>query len=250
MANIITNNIGEKKLKCLIVDDEPIAIDGLMHYVAKLDFLEVVQTCFSAIEAGKVLKTVEIDLMFLDINMPYLSGLDFLETITEPPLTILTTAYSEYALEGYRLNVVDYLLKPVGFQRFFQAASKAKEIFRSRLLLEHKEETIEANLYIRQGDSFKRILWKDILYIEGMQNYVRLHFNDKSMIVHQTMTSLEQMLPCKTFLRIHRSYIVNVNCIDSVSGNRVFINGKELPVSTAKREIFYNNFVYNNLISK
>lgn len=247
---MITNNIGEKKLKCLIVDDEPIAIDGLMHYVAKLDFIEVVQTCFSAIEAEKVLKTTDIDLMFLDINMPYLSGLDFLETTKAPPLTILTTAYSEYALEGYRLNVVDYLLKPMGFERFFQAASKAKEIFKSRLLLEHKGDTVESNLYIRQGDSFNRILWKDILYIEGMQNYVRLHLNDKSMTVHQTMTSLQQMLPCSTFFRIHRSYIVNVNCIDSVSGNRVFIKDKELPISTAKRDDFYNNVVYNNLISK
>lgn len=248
---MITNNIEEKKLKCLIVDDEPIAIDGLMHYVAKLDFLEVVQTCFSAIEAEKILKTTEIDLMFLDINMPYLSGLDFLETIKEPPLTILTTAYSEYALEGYRLNVVDYLLKPIGFQRFFQAASKAREVFKSRLLLEHKEDSVESSLYIRQqGNSFNRILWKDILYIEGMQNYVRLHFNDKSITIHQTMTSLEQILPCNTFLRIHRSYIVNVNCIDSVSGNRVFIKTKELPISTAKRDEFYNNIVYNNLISK
>ena len=182
--------------------------------------------------------------------MPHLSGLDFLETIKGPPLTILTTAYSEYAIEGYQLNVVDYLLKPIGFQRFFQAASKAREVFKSQLLVENKEEAIEPNLYVRQGDSFNRIVWKDILYIEGMQNYVRLHFNNKSLIVHQTMTSLEQMLPDNAFLRIHRSYIVNVNCIDSVAGNRVFINEKELPISTAKRDEFYNKVVYNNLISK
>lgn len=250
MANLVTSNIEFKRMKCLIVDDEPVAIDGLIHYVSKLDFLEVTQSCFSAVDAERILKTTEIDLMFLDINMPYLSGLDFLETIKEPPLTILTTAYSEYALEGYRLNVVDYLLKPIGFQRFFQAVSKAREVFNSRLLLENKEETIEPNLYVRQGDSFNRILWKDILYIEGMQNYVRLHFRDKSLIVHQTMISLEQMLPNSTFFRIHRSYIVNLNCIDSVSGNRIFINDKELPISTAKRDDFYSNVIYNNLISK
>lgn len=250
MANIVTGNTEFRKLRCLIVDDEPVAIDGLIHYVTKLDFLEVTQSCFSAIEAEKVLKTKEIDLMFLDINMPYLSGLDFLETLVNPPLTILTTAYSEYALEGYRLNVVDYLLKPIGFQRFFQAASKAREVFKSRLLLENKEDITESNLYVRQGDRFNRILWKDILYIEGMQNYVRLHFNGKSLIIHQTMTSLEQMLPDNNFFRIHRSYIVNVNRIDSVSGNRVFINGKELPISTAKRDDFYNKVVYNKLISR
>lgn len=250
MANIVTGNNEVKKLKCLIIDDEPVAIDGLIHYIAKLEFLEVTHSCFSAMDAEKALKTTEIDLMFLDINMPYLSGLDFLETIKEPPLTILTTAYSEYALEGYRLNVVDYLLKPIGFQRFFQAVSKAREVFNSRLLLENKEKMIEQNLYVRQGDNFNRILWKDILYIEGMQNYVRLHFKDKSMIVHQTMISLEQMLPDNTFFRIHRSYIVNVNYIDSVSGNRIFINDKELPLSTAKRDVFYSNVVYNRLISK
>jgi len=250
MANIVTDNIEIKKLRCLLVDDEPVAIDGLIHYITKLDFLEVTQTCFSAIDAEKVLKTTEIDLMFLDINMPYLSGLDFLETINEPPLTILTTAYSEYALEGYRLNVVDYLLKPIGFQRFFQAVSKAKEAFNSRLLLENKVETIEANLYVRQGDGFSRIVCKDILYIEGMQNYVRFHLSNRSLIVHQTMTSLEQMLLGNTFFRIHRSYIVNVNCIDSVSGNRVFINNKALPISTAKRDEFYSKVVHKNLISK
>lgn len=250
MANLIHNKIEGNKLRCLIVDDEPIAIDGLAYYVSKLDFLDIIQTCSSAIEADNILRNNKIDLMFLDINMPNLSGIDFLENLNDAPLTILTTAYSEYALDGYRLNVVDYLLKPIGFKRFFQAVSKAKDIFKSQLLLEDNEEHIQSNLYVRQGDAFTHILWKDILYVEGMQNYVRLHFNDKSLTVHQTMISLEQMLPGNIFFRIHRSYIVNVNHIDSVSGNRIFINDKELPISVAKRDNFYSTVVYNNLISK
>lgn len=250
MANLIQNKAEKELLKCLIVDDEPIAIDGLAYYINKLDFIEVVKICSSAIEAEEILKTNKIDLMFLDINMPHLSGIEFLETLKNAPLTILTTAYSEYALDGYRLNVVDYLLKPIGFQRFFQAVSKAKDIFRSQLLLQQSEQQLQSNLFVRQENNFTHISWEDILYIQGMQNYARLHFKDKTLTIHQTMISLEQMLPKNFFFRIHRSFIVNISHIDSVTGNRLFINGKELPVSVARRDELYTNIVYKNLISK
>lgn len=250
MANLIQNKAEKELLKCLIVDDEPIAIDGLAYYINKLDFIEVVKICSSAIEAEEILRTNKIDLMFLDINMPHLSGIEFLETLKNAPLTILTTAYSEYALDGYRLNVVDYLLKPIGFQRFFQAVSKAKDIFRSQLLLQQSEQQLQSNLFVRQENNFTHISWEDILYIQGMQNYARLHFKDKTLTIHQTMISLEQMLPKNFFFRIHRSFIVNISHIDSVTGNRLFINGKELPVSVARRDELYTNIVYKNLISK
>jgi DNA-binding LytR/AlgR family response regulator len=189
--------------------------------------------------------------MFLDINMPYLSGIDFLKSLDEAPLTILTTAYSEYALEGYQLNVVDYLLKPISFQRFFQAVTKAAHIFRTQLLLQNngiKETTRE--MYIRQGDAFTQISWKDILYVEGMQNYLKLHFKSKTLIIHQTMTSLEEILPQSAFFRIHKSFLVNLSHIDSIAKGRVFINGKELPVSALRREELLQTVVYKNLISK
>lgn len=250
MANLIQNKIEAAPLKCLIVDDEPVAIEGLAHYIGKLDFIETAATCSSAIEAEKILSTEMIDLMFLDINMPHLSGIEFLETLEKPPLTILTTAYSEYALDGYRLNVVDYLLKPIGFQRFFQATSKAKEVFRSRLLLQQSGQPLQSSLFVRQDDRFIHLSWKDILYIEGMQNYARLHLKDKTLTIHQTMISLEEMLPKSVFFRIHRSFIVNVSCIDSVAGNRLFINGNELPISAARKETLYTHVVYKNLISK
>jgi len=229
----------------LVVDDESIAREGIISYIDKLDFLEVGGIASSAIEASEFLKQSPVDLMFLDIQMPHLSGLEFLESLSRSPLTILTTAYSEYALEGFRLQVVDYLLKPITFQRFFQAALKAHEIFK----LKNNEE-LDTHMYVRQGDSFVKIVWVDILYVESMQNYLKLHFKDKVITIHQTMTSLEDMLPKDYFFRIHKSYLVNISQIDLISGGRIFVNGKDLPVSRQRKEELLNTVVYKKLISK
>lgn len=237
-------------LKCLVVDDEKVAVKGIVNHIQKLDFLEVAATCGSAMEAAELLKQKEVDLLFLDINMPHLSGLDFLESLTKAPLTILTTAYSEYALEAFRLNVVDYLLKPIAFQRFFQASAKAREIFQSQILLQKSEGAVRPDMYVRQGDSFVRIAWKDILYVEGMQNYLKLCFEERTLVIHQTMTSLEEMLPKEAFFRIHRSYLVNVARIDSISSGRLWVHGKELPVSLKRKEELLDSVVYRNLISR
>jgi len=236
-------------LKCLVVDDESFAIEGITNHIKKLNFLEVSGTSASAIEAGEILRQKEIDLMFLDINMPDLTGLEFLESLDKPPLTILTTAYSEYALEGFRLNVVDYLLKPIGFQRFFQAVEKAVETFQNRIP-NQKNNDSPSEMYIRQGDSFIKIVWEDILYVESMQNYLKLFFEDKSFTIHQTMSSLEELLPKDAFFRIHKSYLVNVSHIDLVSGGRIFVKGKELPLSKHRKEELFNNVILKKLISK
>lgn len=246
--NFLMNKLKTSALRCLVVDDEPLAAEGITGYISKLDFLRVAAVCSSAPEAAVALRETGADLMFLDINMPDLSGLDFLESLEQPPLTILTTAYSEYALEGYRLNVVDYLLKPIGFRRFFQAAGKAQDIFTSRLLLQDKDR--EKAMYIRLGNAFKRIEWQDILYAESMQNYVKLHFLDNTLIIHQTMAALEEMLPVHSFFRIHRSWLVNLYRIDSISGNRVCINGRELPVATQRMGKFLQTVVYSKLLSR
>lgn len=170
----MNNGIKNAGLRCLVVDDEAIAAEGIVGYIHQVDFLRATAVCSSAIEAADVLRSSEIDLMFLDINMPCLSGLDFLESLERAPMTIFTTAYSEYALEGYRLNVVDYLLKPIGFRRFFQAVSKARGIFTSRLMLQDTANPASSGMYIRQGDTFRRIDWTTILYAEGVQNYIEL----------------------------------------------------------------------------
>lgn len=250
IQNIISTPSNVPTLKCLIVDDEEIAISGIMDYMEDLEYLQLVQTCSSAVEAMEILKHKEIDLMFLDINMPRLTGLELLESLEKPPLTILTTAYSEYALDGFRLHVVDYLLKPYTFQRFLQATQKAVELFRSRLIFENGDNAKNADMYIRQGDDFQRINWKDILFAEAMQNYVKLHFKEKTFVIHQTMASLEGILPNDYFFRIHNSFLVNVSQIETISGGRLSINGKELPISKHRKEEFLNSIVYKNLISK
>ncbi|MCW3116693.1 MAG: DNA-binding response regulator [Chitinophagaceae bacterium] len=250
MPEILSKQTTSPPLRCLVVDDEPIAIKGVVNFINQLDFLEVADTCTSAIKATEILKVKDIDLMFLDINMPMLSGLEFLESLEKSPLTILTTAYSEHALEGFRLNVVDYLMKPLEFQRFFQAANKALDLFQSRIILQNNRDGADADMYIRQGDTFQRIIWEDILFVEGMQNYLKLHFKDKTFIIHQTMISLEEMLPKDSFFRIHQSYLINTHKIDAISGGRVFIDGKQLPISRHRKEDLLKTVVYMKLISK
>ncbi|MCC8173838.1 MAG: LytTR family DNA-binding domain-containing protein [Odoribacter sp.] len=245
--SVVTEN---QPIRCLIVDDELVAIKVIINNIEKLNFLKVAATCSSAIDAAEVLKKQEIDLMFLDINVPNLSGLEFLESLENPPLTILTTAYSEYALDGFRLHVEDYLLKPFSFQRFFRAIQKAKELFESRIFLQKNEEEKTTDIYIRQGDSFQRIKWDEIIFVEAMQNYLKLHLAGKNYIIHQTMTSLEEMLSKDTFFRIHKSYLVNTSYIDTISGGRLFINGKELPISKLRREELLIKVVLKKLISK
>jgi DNA-binding LytR/AlgR family response regulator len=250
MTEILSKQTSSQPLRCLIVDDEPIAIKGVVNFINQLDFLEVADTCTSAMKATEILKIKDIDLMFLDINMPMLSGLEFLESLDRSPLTILTTAYSAHALEGFRLNVVDYLMKPLEFQRFFQAANKALDLFQSRIILENNKDGSNSDMYIRQGDAFQRIIWEDILFVEGMQNYLKLHFKAKTFIIHQTMSSIEEVLPKDSFFRIHVSYLINIQKIDAISGARLFIDGKQLPISRQRKDELLKTVVYTKLISK
>jgi DNA-binding LytR/AlgR family response regulator len=236
------------KLKCLVVDDEDVAIDGIVDYMAGVDYLTLAGRCSSAVEAMNALRERPVDLMFLDINMPRLSGLEMLESLNRPPLVILTTAYSEYALDGFRLHVVDYLLKPYTFARFVQATDRALERYRG--LLSASGDAPEREMYIRQGDSFVRIVPDEIVLVEAMQNYLKLHLAEKTYIIHQTMTSLEDMLPAERFYRVHNSYLVNVSRIESISGGRLSVAGKEIPLSKHRKEDFMQSVVYNNLMSK
>lgn len=248
MTTILKDKPGNiaSTLNCLVVDDESLAREGICDFIGKVDFLNLVGECSSALEAGEMLNNESVDLMFLDIQMPHLSGLDFLETLQNPPLTIFTTAYSEYALDGFRLQVVDYLLKPISFKQFYQASLKAHEIIKLR----KQEDVDSSNVFIRQGDSFVKIMWADILYVESMQNYLKLHFKDKTLIIYQTMISLEELLPKNSFFRIHKSYLVNILHIDLITGNKLLINGQELPISRQRKDELLNTVVYKNLISK
>lgn len=250
MADLVSKQADELTLKCLVVDDESVAIKGIVNYIHRIDSLEVVDTCKSALQAASILKNKEVDLMFLDINMPHLSGLEFLESLDKAPLAIITTAYSEYALEGYRLNVVDYLLKPISFQRFFQATSKAEAIFKTNMLSARGQEATTSDLYIRQRDAFRKISREDIIYVEGMQNYLKIYLKGEVLVIHQTMASLEEILPKDMFFRIHRSFLVNISHINTISGGRIVVGGKELPIASARKDELLKSVVYKNLISK
>jgi len=250
MTEIVSKRSDIQPLKCLIVDDESIAVRGISNYIKKISFLVQEDSCSSAAEAVEILKRKEIDLMFLDISMPHMTGIELLETLENVPLTIIATTYSEFAIEGYRLNVTDYLLKPYSFERFSQAVHKAREIFMSHIILQNCGEDYKSNLFIRQGDSFKRISWEEILYAEAMQNYLKLYFKGKTIVIHQKISSLEELLPYDYFFRIHRSFLVNISHIDSLSGGYVNINGRELPLSKQRKVELLKSVVLKNLISK
>ena len=229
------------KTKCLIVDDEPLAVEIIESYLHKLDNMEVVGKCNNAIKAFEVLQKEQVDLLFLDIQMPKLTGIDFLKTLKNPPKVVLTTAYREYALESYELDVVDYLLKPISFERFFKAVSKVyrQENEGSNVFREKENFTTEEEpyLYLKADKKMVKVMLKDILYIESLKDYVRVKTPSKDVITHQTISYFEEKLSEDAFLRIHRSFIVPIGKIETFSASAVEVPGKELPIG----RIYKNN---------
>jgi two-component system, LytTR family, response regulator len=226
-------------INCLIVDDEPPARDVLRRYVEELPILKLCGECANAIQALGFLQQQSIDLIFLDIRMPQLNGIDFLKTLKHPPKIIFTTAYSEYALEGYELDVVDYLMKPIRFDRFLKAVNKAfpvndlKQTF-SEPLLQH-DKGIGAFVYFRADRKMVKVLLNDILYIESMKDYVKVFTNSNTLITKQSISSVETMLPEKKFVRTHRSYIVSIDKIKSFTNEVLEIGKVEIPIGKLYR---------------
>ena len=226
-------------IKCLIIDDEPLARDVLRRYVEEFPILKFCGECGNAIQALGILQEQPIDLLFLDIRMPQLNGIDFLKTLKHPPKIILTTAYSEYALEGYELDVVDYLMKPIRFERFLKAVNKAfpanelKPILREPL--PSLETTAEAFVYFRADRKMIKVLLNDILYIESMKDYVKVFTNSNTIISKQSISSVETMLPEKKFIRTHRSFIVSVDKIRSFTSEVLEIGKSEIPIGKLYR---------------
>lgn len=228
------------KIRCIAIDDEPLALQQVVAYIHKLPFLDLVGECSSAFEALDIIEKEEVDLMFVDINMPDLNGLEFVQSLTQKPLLIFTTAYSEYALEGFKVDALDYLLKPFSFAEFSKAASKARTQFE---LIKKAPEKVESNddfLFIKSEYKLVRINFNDIQYIEGMREYVRIHLiGQKPVMTLLSMKSLEAKLPANKFMRVHRSYIVNLNKITTVERFRIIFDDKELiPVSENYKEKF------------
>jgi DNA-binding LytR/AlgR family response regulator len=230
-------------INVIIVDDEPLAQDVLETYVDKFPNLNLVAKCDNAIAANQVLKDQSVDLMFLDIQMPQLTGTDFLRSLNNPPKVIFTTAYSNYALEGFELDAVDYLLKPISLDRFVKAVNKAVdqiELERNGGNSTAVEEEQEDFIFVKADKKLVKIKFDDIVYIEGLKDYVIIRMSEQRIITLQTMKSLEQKLPRQLFQRIHRSYIVALDKIEAVVGNMVEVKekGKEkhLPVGKNYRE--------------
>lgn len=227
------------KTKCIIVDDEPLAIKLIKSHVSKFDFIEVVAECKSAIQAIDVLRTVNIDLMFLDINMPKITGLEFLKSLPHPPYVIITTAYREYALEGFDLNVVDYLLKPISFERFLKAINKYCERQAKNINIEttvSDSEIKKTFIYVQDGKTIHKINLDDILYFEGYGEYVKIHTIQKTYLSKETMHEYESSLQLNHFIRTHKSYIVSINKINAFTSSTILIQDKEIPIGRSYKE--------------
>lgn len=228
--------------KCLIVDDEKLARELLESYVRKIPYLEVAGMCGTAIEAMKALQSGDIDIMLLDIQMPDLTGLELLKMIKNPPMTILTTAYSEYALEGFELDVVDYLVKPIEFERFFKAISKCMDRAEQQtpqvIVQQQSTSKQDSYIFIKSDQKIHRVELADILYIEALQKYIRIYTKKEKLITLLSLSKVMESLPAAQFVRIHRSYIVNLNNLDNIEGNMVRIGTHTLPISKGQKEGF------------
>jgi DNA-binding LytR/AlgR family response regulator len=232
-------------IKCVITDDEPIARKGLQGYIEKIDFLELVGVCEDAIQLNSLLKQQPVDLLFLDIEMPYVTGIDFLKNTPQAPKVIFTTAYEQYAIKGYELDVLDYLLKPISFERFLKAANKAYDYFAGAT-------ANQANyLFIKTDNKLEKVNLHELLFVEAMENYVALYTADKKLITHSTLKALQEKLPAAQFIQPHKSYLVNIQCIQSIESNILHVAGQyQIPISKYQKDEVMERIVNNKLLKR
>ena len=221
-------------INCIIIDDEPLARKGIREYIGDIDFLHLLGEFDTPLKVMDQADWAAVQLIFLDIQMPKLTGLDFLKSLRNPPLVILTTAYPQYALDGFELDVLDYLLKPISFQRFLKAVEKVKDYYAAHPLPAVAEG--DDHIFIKTGTLLKKIFYNDILFAEALQNYVAIHTKDKKYIAYLTFKSIEDNLPATRFLKVHKSYIIQLNKVDGIEGNDIVIGAHTIPVSRANRE--------------
>jgi len=220
-------------ITCIITDDEPFARKGLQGYVEKISFLDLKGVCEDALQLSDMLQQQPVDLLFLDIQMPHITGIDFIKALSRPPKVIFTTAYEQYALQGFELDVMDYLLKPISYDRFLKAAWKARDYFALR---ESNPATITPYIFIKVNGKLEKVNFEDILYIEGMENYVAIHLSGKKLITHSTIKSLVEKLPQGQFVQTHKSFVVAINKVESIEGNTLHIQKHQVPISKYMRE--------------
>jgi DNA-binding LytR/AlgR family response regulator len=229
-------------ITCLIVEDEPLARNLLTEYVKKVPYLNLVKACSGALEAMEALRTNPVDLMFLDVQMPELTGIAFLKSLQKKPLVVLTTAYSEYALEGYELDITDYLLKPITFERFLKAVDKASQRLSNPAPVTAEKPTPDPPtstfIFVKDGTKLVKINWNDILYVEGLKDYVTIHTRSQKVISLQRLKVLEEQLPAEKFIRVHNSFIIALDAIDSVHKDKIQIGAALIPVGDTYKKTF------------
>jgi DNA-binding LytR/AlgR family response regulator len=221
------------KIKTLVVEDEPLAREGLLAYLNAIDFAEVAGVCEDALQANVFLASDTVDVMLLDIQMPKVTGIEFLKSLKNPPLVILTTAYPNFALQGYELDVLDYLVKPFPLERLMKAMNKAREFIQLRNKQAPSPE--EDFFFVKCDHRYEKITFDELLFVEGMENYVVMHTAAKKIITLMRMKEVEEKLPASRFIRTHKSYIVALKAITSIDGNDLIVGGKHLPMSREKK---------------
>ncbi len=242
-------------IRCIIIDDEPLALQQMEGYIKKIPYLELVAACQSAIDAKEIIEKERVDAMFCDINLPELNGLDFVKSLDNPPLVVFTTAYSEYAVDGFHLNAVDYLLKPFGCEDMKRAAEKVKKIYDARRTLQEVSQIDEDDaIFLKTEYKIVRINISHIRYVEAMSEYLRIYLKDypRPIIVLLSMKKMEERLPSHTFMRVHRSYIINLKMIQEISKNRITLSDGEdieIPIGDSYRDQF-NAYINKKFLGK
>lgn len=238
-------------IRCLVVDDEPLALDILEDYIKKVPFLTLVKTTTSAIEGLSLVQSGAVDLVFLDVQMPELTGIQFLKIINGKCDVILTTAYSQYALDGYELDVVDYLLKPIAFDRFYKAAQKVLQNKGNNHLPVPESSAVQQSshdfIFVKTEHKIQKIYLDDILYIEGLKDYISIFTGTERIITLQNMKKMEESLPAKSFIRVHKSYIISLGKIESIERSRIQIGDKIIPIGDTYRDYFFKQIEDKNI---
>jgi two-component system LytT family response regulator len=238
------------RIQCIVVDDEPLAREGIADYVRQVDFLELVGTCSSAIEANNMIGIMQVDLIFLDIEMPKLSGLAFVQSLSNPPMIVFSTAYPDHALKGFELDVLDYLVKPVSFERFLKAANKAKERFKLAGGTTEEAEKESEYFFIKTDKKLLKIKFSEIEFIEGLKDYVKIHTSTGFNLALVNLKNIESKLPENNFFRVHKSYIVSMDKITSLEGNFLTLGQQEIPIGKEYKDRFYEKLITKKIISR
>jgi DNA-binding LytR/AlgR family response regulator len=238
------------KLKCVIIDDEPIARKVLQEYIEEIDFLELAGQAENPLKAMTILNAQDVDLLLLDINMPKINGIDFLKSSRSTASVIITTAYAEYAVESYGLDVLDYLVKPIGFDRFLKACNKAREAVELRKPTKGQGQVPNDHFFIKANNQIEKVYYNDLLYAEAMLNYVMLYTVTKKMMVYVTIKSLEEQLPADQFIKVHKSFIVNMRKVKSIEGNVLDIGSEKITISQGLREKVVGEIIRDKMIKR